>query len=98
MRTTTVIWRLPEDPQTATEEDQARYQTNRTNLLNAAAELAGELYRDELHSSFNEDRTVLTVKRGWPDLAAAEAWVALCIRESENTLNGNLVSAQVDPE
>lgn len=98
MRTTTVIWRLPNDPQTATAEDEARYQANRARLLDAAAALAGELYRNDLHSEFNEDKTILTVKRGWPDLAAAEAWVALCIAESENTLNGNLVSAQVDPE
>lgn len=94
MRTTTVVWYFdPNDVERA--KDRA---SNSVRLKDAAVELAGELYREPLRIELSADNTLLTVTRGWPDLATAEAWVALVQHESETSLNNNLVSAQVDPE
>lgn len=94
MRTTTIVWSF--DPTDETRD--LNRASNSFKLMNAAEQLGGSLYREPLSSTLNEDKTRLTVKRGWPDLATAEAWVALVRSESEASLNNNLVSADVDPE
>ena len=63
-------------------------------MLAAAVGLAGEAYRDELFSEVSPDRTTITVKRAWPSLEIAQAWIALV---NENS-NNKLISAEVDPE
>jgi len=83
MRTTTVVWLTSAHLQ----DDLAKKQ----RLHDAAVNLAGESYRDELTSEINADKTELTFRRAWPDLTAAQAWVDLVLSEGAKT-------AQVDPE
>ena len=90
MRTTTVVWRRA-DPVGATEEQKLAWETKKQRLMNAAASLAGEQFKNEFWMEQDADGATLTIHRVWPDLAAAEAWVALSLEE-------NAISAVVDPE
>ena len=90
MRTTTVVWRRA-DPVGATEEQKLAWETKKQRLMNVAASLAGEQFKNEFWMEQDADGTTLTIHRVWPDLAAAEAWVALSLEE-------NAISAVVDPE
>ena len=83
MRTTTVVWLTS----ALFTDDLVKKQ----RILEAATNLAGVDFKDELHSELNADKTMITVRRAWPNLASAEQWVDLMLSEGANT-------AQVDPE
>lgn len=89
MITTTVVW--ASNPDLSTEEQSARIASNTQELYDAAANLAGETYREFINQELNEDKTEMTVTRSWPDLAAAQAWVDLVLAKGAK-------SAQVNPE
>lgn len=98
MRTTTTIWRLIENSP-ENEAERTRFHTNRNALYAAAAEIAGsDLYKEPISGGFSEDGLLFTSVRAWPDLAAAEAWVALCVSKNATELGNSLVSCVVDPE
>ena len=84
MTTTTVTWRIVE----LTEEE---LQANVKKHHDAAANIAGLLYRAPIDQTKNIDNGLLTVTRAWPDAEKAQAWV-------DYVLSEGAVSAQVDPE
>ena len=75
--TTTTTWLLLLDK---THEQAQEIKDARQN---AAVAIAGEEYRHELERSFSFDGSnrTLIVRRTWPDLAAAEAWVTYSLNE-----------------
>jgi hypothetical protein len=85
MRTTTVAWQLIPD---ISAED---LQANRKKLHDAAANIAGDLYREDINQTVNNENGLLTVTRSWPDAEKAQAWVDYVLAEGA-------VSAQVNPE
>lgn len=85
MRTTTVVWSAIPD---LTLE---QIQDTKQRREEFAVELAGELYKSDLQRDLDDDSTTLTVRRAWPDLATAEAWVSYVLAEGA-------LSAVVDPE
>lgn len=90
MRTTTVVWNRA-DPVGATDEQKLAWETKKQTLMDAAANLAGEQFKNEFWMEQDADGATLTIHRVWPDLAAAQAWVEL-------NLGANAISAVVDPE
>lgn len=99
MRTTTTIWKFKEHA-LDDEVEKAKFLSNRNALYAAAAEIAGnnDLYKEPISAGVSEDGLFFTTVRAWPDLAAAEAWVAFCISKNTTDLDNSLVSSVVDPE
>lgn len=92
MRTTTVIWKTLQLEEGAyrTAESAAR----RQRYLEAATNLAGVVYELPTQETFTEDENnekCTVVKRTWPSLEAAQAWVSFVLAEGA-------ISAVVDPE
>ena len=92
MRTTTVVWKtlqMDEGP-----ERIAASAARRQRFLEAAINLAGVLHELPVEETYAEDENgdkCTTVKRVWPNLEAAQAWVTLALSEGAE-------SAVVDPE
>jgi hypothetical protein len=84
MRTTTVVWRM-------TEQSEENLQATIAKHHNAAANIAGEVYRETIDQTKNVANGMLTITRAWPDAEKAQAWV-------DYVLSEGAVSAQVDPE
>lgn len=73
--TTTTTWPLVLD------KTPEQVQATKDARQSAAVAIAGEEYRHELERSFDGINKTLTVKRTWPDQAAAEAWVTYSLNE-----------------
>jgi len=92
MRTTTVVWKtlqMDEGP-----ERTAASEARRQRFLEAAINLAGTLHELPAEETFAEDENgdkCTTVKRVWPTLEAAQAWVTFVLAEGAT-------SAAVNPE
>ncbi len=92
MRTTTVVWKTLQMDQGP--EYTAASAARRQRFLEAAVNLAGEMYQEPATETLEMDENnelCTTVTRSWPSLEAAESWVTFVLAEGA-------VSAVVNPE